>query len=274
MRLFTLLLLLGLSFGTSHARACPEGLHAIGYTRSGAVWELTIPSEDVPRVASADVRAALAAHLSPQVVAGLLASQGLLALMDEVASREGVVVVGVGDRLPVTVAPAGMSPFSAIASIPTAGTPRSGLAALGTSWGVRTGEVRPAEALLGHDQLLLLVLARGRVALLTPTGFVRYDGALEERVSATGGPLDARAAFVLERNAAASISLRSAGGAYLRWGRGGDGRLDARGNGGRADLADAQARFYLAVSASGACTLTAPPTGAAVALAASTRGGR
>lgn len=237
-----------LLLGSGVSRACPEDEavieRPIGIAREGRVWELSLPHAVFHRGSPAQRPEVLAA-LSPALRAAIALHGPTLALMDEIGRRQGVVLVGVGERAPLLAVPSGRSPFRRLARLDAA-SGSAGLASLDSLLRIPPGVGPEAHAaalrhvlpdypapvvpatygkLVGtecnigaREKFLLLLLADGKVALLGRAGFLHYSSDTERRVAADGSTLGAAARWSIERPDAYTISLASAAGTYLRWG--------------------------------------------------------
>jgi HupE/UreJ protein len=242
---------LGLCFGVRVSQACPDEdsvpEQPIGFVRQGSVWELSLPH---PVLHHDDIlgRAEVAAALTPALRDALRQHLPTVSLMDEIGRRQGVVLVGVGEQAPFLVVPSGRSPFkrlvaleaarggaaltslSALLRLPPASptTERTYYAALNQVLpeyprpvlGAATyGKLVGTECNIGaREKFLLLALADGRVALLSRAGFLQYVPSSEQRVGADTRKLGDAERWSIERHDAYTISLKSPGGTYLRWG--------------------------------------------------------
>lgn len=237
-----------LLLGSGVSRACPEDEvvieRPIEIVREGRVWELSLPHSAFHHGRLLD-RPELGAALSPALRAALSKQLPTLALMDEIGRRQGVVLVGVGDRAPLLAVPSGRSPFrrltrldaasgargltslDALLQIPPGVDPQAHAAALRHVLPEYPVPVVPAtygklvgsECNIGaREKFLMLLLADGKVALLGRSGFLHYATDTERRVAADAPTLGAAERWSIERPDAYTISLASAAGTYLRWG--------------------------------------------------------
>jgi hypothetical protein len=237
-----------LLLGGGVSQACPEDEvvvdRPIRMLREGRVWELSLPHSAFHRGSLPEQHEVVAA-LSPALRAALALHRPTLALMDEIGRRQGVVLVGVGDRAPFLAVPSGRSPFRRRVRLDIASGP-AGLASLERLLQIPPGVDPEAHAaalrhvlpdypapvvpatygkLVGtecnigaREKFLLLLLADGKVALLGRAGFLHYTIDTERRVAADRPTLGAGERWSIERPDAYTISLASAAGTYLRWG--------------------------------------------------------
>jgi hypothetical protein len=235
-------------------------------------------------------RAEVSAVLSRALRQALRLQLPNVKLMDEIGRRQGVVLIGVGEQAPFLVVPEGRSPFERLVALDRAAHAADaarGLASLTTLLRVPPaqpaeraayytalaqllpdfpqpvvpaayGKLVAAECNIGaREKFLLLALDDAKVALLSRAGFLQYVPGSARRLAGDTRTLGEAERWSLERHDAYTISLKSAGGTYLRWGARDFFELDA----GATAIEQAplfqqnRERFFLWVNGDGSVTL-------------------
>jgi hypothetical protein len=287
------LVLLALVLGARVSHACPDeeqgSAQPITFAREGNVWQLSVPHA-VLHHDDLLARAEVSAVLSRALRQALRLQLPNVKLMDEIGRRQGVVLIGVGEQAPFLVVPEGRSPFERLVALDRAAHAADaarGLASLTTLLRVPPaqpaeraayytalaqllpdfpqpvvpaayGKLVAAECNIGaREKFLLLALDDGKVALLSRAGFLQYVPGSARRLAGDTRTLGEAERWSLERHDAYTISLKSAGGTYLRWGARDFFELDA----GATAIEQAplfqqnRERFFLWVNGDGSVTL-------------------
>ena len=226
----------------------PGKADAFQHRESGSVWEITLESDEIDRIDSADIRRELARLAAPGVSKALEDGLDVLELMDDLGDNQGIHVTGIGTQTPVLVSPKGKTAYENVLALQEAagGTLYIGwdgirpiaddlplemqepyLAALEA---VLPGRLERRENFLygkvvsfacqhgPFERFHLLLLDDGEVALQSHAGFFAYDPNLEQQLRADAPDLSFDARWRLHRHDFGTVSFESSGRTFLHWG--------------------------------------------------------